>query len=143
MAEALVINTPRDLADALTDTPGVHESFNLRGADTALEFVAILAASGLAAGADVATLVVAREAFADFARELRTWFARRRSDCRDFGELRITVHRRSGPAEIELSLMSRVEGAGQDLASGDQVARILAEVLELSRPAADPTAEEG
>jgi hypothetical protein len=76
MDDVLRAEMPTDLADELIGE-GFEEIFASRGLAADAETVVTVLSAGLAVGANVATILVSREALGQFARAIRDWMLRK------------------------------------------------------------------
>ena len=102
MNDVLRAELPADLADELIGK-GFEESFASRGLLTDAGTVVTVASAALAVGANVATIIVSREALGQFAGILRDWVLRKAAGRPD-GEVTIEISAARGNEETRLRL---------------------------------------
>lgn len=110
MPELVRLEVPDEFAEELARV-GFDVIEPVRGGGFEAQAVLTLVATGLGAAANLATIVVAKDAVADFTRRLRAWIARR-AGSGPGGEVVVTVTCRSPGARTELRLVSRRTGTG-------------------------------
>jgi hypothetical protein len=117
VTDVLHAELPADLADELI-ADGFDEFIAVRGAVTEAVTVLSVASVGLAAAANVATILVARESAGQFVATLRNWF-RRKAACEPGSELTIEVSARHGDhtKHLQLRLESSDGLSDADMAS--------------------------
>jgi hypothetical protein len=91
---------PEDLADELVGM-GFEEFFVFRGFLVETGTVMTVASASVAAGANMATIVVARKELGDFVAAVRDWVRRKAADKPD-GEVTIDVSARRGDEETRM-----------------------------------------
>lgn len=100
MEDEVRVELPEDLASKLIDV-GFEEFFFFRGFLAEAGTVMTVASAGVAAGANMATILVARTEIGEFVAAVRDW-VRRRTAANPDGELVIDVSARHGGEETHL-----------------------------------------
>ena len=102
MKDVLCAELPADLANELI-SKGFEEFFASRGLLTDAGTVVTVASAGVAVGANVATILVSREALGQFAAAIRDWVLRKAAGRPD-GEVTIEISAARGNEETQLRL---------------------------------------
>jgi hypothetical protein len=111
--DVLRVELPADLADELIDD-GFEEYIAFRGLAAYADTAVTLASTGLAAGANAATILVSRDAIIGFVAAIRAW-ARRKAASRPDGELTIDISARHGDTETRLRLEVATETGSPEI----------------------------
>lgn len=102
MNDFMHVELPADLADELIGK-GFEEYFASRGFVTDADTIVTVASAGLAVGANVATILVSREAVGQFIGSIRDW-VQRKATGRPDGKVTIEISVVRGNEETRLSL---------------------------------------
>lgn len=113
MADEIRVELPEDLASELIGA-GFAEFFVRRGVLTEAGTVMAVASASLAAGANMATIIVARRELGDFVAAMRDW-VRRKAAGKPDAELAIDVSARHGGEETRVRVKIESENGTPNL----------------------------
>jgi hypothetical protein len=113
MRDVLVVELPDDLADELIDD-GFEEFIVFRGPAEYADAVLTVVSAGLAAGANAATIIVARDAITQFVAAMRAW-VRRKAASRPAAELTLDISARHVGTETRLRLEASAENGSPEI----------------------------
>lgn len=105
MPDAIVVQVPGEFAEDLVRV-GFDELEPVRGGGGEAQAILAFAVTSISFAADVATIIVAKDALNDFISRLRSWLFRRTGE-KEGSELIIEVTSRSSRVQSSIRLVSR------------------------------------